>query len=64
MSTINKILSNFNSNQFYKLNNSDLDLKTIDKAINKGVSLTNDVNNVLKYNPDFLIRYIRKRFWE
>lgn len=60
MSTINKILSNFNSNQFYKLNNSDLDLKTIDKAINKGVSLTNDVNNVLKYNPDFLIRYIIK----
>lgn len=60
MSTINKILSNFNSNQFYKLNSSDLDLKTIDKAINKGVSLTNDVNNVLKYNHDFLIKYIRK----
>ena len=60
MPAINKILSNFNSNQFYKLKNSDLDPKTIDKAINKGVSLTNDVNNVLKYNPVFLTKYIKK----
>ena len=60
MPAINKILSNFNSNQFYKLKNSDLDPKTIDKAINKDVSLTNDVNNVLKYNPVFLTKYIKK----
>ena len=47
MSTINKILSNFNSNQFYKLNNSDLDLKTIDKAINKEI-IKDRLNEVFK----------------